>query len=460
MRPFVVLTVLGGLTMVAPPAVAQGFGIFEQGTCATARGGAVVARPCADGSAIYYNPSGLFGHHAMHHEAFTVSGGVTLINVTGDFTDDRTATPVELTNSAIPVPHLYLTHGHSDKIALGLGVYVPFGLGTRWPTMFEGRFNGYDNALKTIYIQPTVAYRLTEALTLGAGFVIADGSVKLSQYLDLSEIQLPGLPITFGALGIPFHTQFGAAVLDAGGAVGIGGNFGLTARLTESLTFGARYTTRVKLDYKGTATFAPAATGILLAPGNPFGLAAGTPLDSVVAAAFRAGGALVTQTVSTSITMPDQFIGGLGLELSPTLSLEADYQWTHWSLFSRLPVNFQVAPSRVVTEAYRDAQDVRVSAEWATSEKTMIRGGWFYSTAAAPDSTVTPLLPEGARNGFTAGLGWMLSGQLAVDLGYQYLRQNKRRGRTTEAPGGGAGPNSGLYTLYAHLIGATFTLHL
>src|SRR5437867_4508741 len=40
---------------------AQGFGIYEQGTCSMGRAGTGVAAPCADGSAMFFNPAGLAG---------------------------------------------------------------------------------------------------------------------------------------------------------------------------------------------------------------------------------------------------------------------------------------------------------------------------------------------------------------------------------------------------------------
>ena len=45
---------------VLPAAVlAQGYGVYEQGTCVMARAGTGVASPCADGSSIYFNPAGI-----------------------------------------------------------------------------------------------------------------------------------------------------------------------------------------------------------------------------------------------------------------------------------------------------------------------------------------------------------------------------------------------------------------
>src|SRR5947208_16613636 len=55
---------------------AQGFGIYEQGTCAMGRAGTGVAAPCPDGSALFFNPAGLAGLKGGH-----ATIGVTLINV-------------------------------------------------------------------------------------------------------------------------------------------------------------------------------------------------------------------------------------------------------------------------------------------------------------------------------------------------------------------------------------------
>src|SRR5713226_10534643 len=62
---------------------AQGFGIYEQGTCAMGRAGTGVAAPCSDGSAIFFNPAGLAG---LKGGRATI--GVTLLDVQGGFTDD------------------------------------------------------------------------------------------------------------------------------------------------------------------------------------------------------------------------------------------------------------------------------------------------------------------------------------------------------------------------------------
>src|SRR2546422_5601911 len=64
--------------------------------------------------------------------------------------------------------------------------------------------------------------------------------------------------------------------------------------------------------------------------------------------------------------------------------------------------------------------------------KWTFRGGYLYHGGAAPAETVTPLLPEGNRNEFTAGATGKLSRGLTADLAYQFIRQNDPRGPARE----------------------------
>lgn len=458
---------VGGLVLAPAVAAAQGFSVNEHGTCQMGRGGAGVAAPCADGSAMLFNPAGV----GVHGRGLLLTAGVTVIVAGGDFADDYTQTSTDLDNDPIPVPHLYVAYGVNEKLAAGLGVFVPYGLGTKWPTTFDGRFNGYDNSLRSIYIQPTVAYRVHPKIALGAGFDLVLGGVELNQRLDLSEFPVPGQPITFGQLGIPLRTDFADARIRASGATGFGGNFGILADLSERIHFGARYMMQVPLDYDGDVTFDLVSTGIVLPPNNPLSVALGLdptqplPLDNVIQAANlrTAGQPLADQGGTASITMPAQLAAGLAFDASSRLRILADYQYTWWSVFDTLVLDFEssATPDRRIIEAYQDTHAGRVGVEYRSSDRLTLRGGYLYHTAAAPDQTVTPLLPEGARNEFTAGAGYALAPNINADVAYQYIRQNDRRGRVQEPPPGQAPTpelNTGVYSFMAHLLGATVTV--
>lgn len=461
---------------------AQGFAVYEQGTCAMGRGGAIVASTCDDGSAVLYNPAGLAGT-----TGFTVSAGVTVIDANGSFTEDDTNDSFDLENKPTPVPHAYITYGINDRLAAGLGLYVPYGLGTKWPMDFGGRFLGFDNSLQSIYVQPTVAYRLADRISIGAGLTVAFGSITINQRQDLSSVVIPpGLRLS--QLGAPAGTDFAEAALDAGGATGIGGNFGIQIQATERLSLGARYMTPIKLKYEGDATFttvpfttdswtlpannplgAPAGTpvgAIQLPAGNPFGVPAGTPLSTVIQGISQQvfSQALVDQDVSTELEMPAQLVLGIGVQATDDLLLLADYQWTNWASFEKIEIDFSAAgtPDRELKENFKNTNAFRVGAEYDLNEAWTLRAGVLTHNAAAPDETVTPLLPEADRTEYVLGLGWKPTPSIELNAAYQYLAQKDRRGRIVEPPEGQEPTeslNSGVYSFYAHLFATTLTLH-
>jgi hypothetical protein len=63
------------------------------------------------------------------------------------------------------------------------------------------------------------------------------------------------------------------------------------------------------------------------------------------------------------------------------------------------------------------------------------------------------LLPEAARHEFTAGYGRRLGTSVNLSLAYQYIRQNRRRGRVYPSQYG----NTGIYEFSASLFGAALT---
>src|SRR2546426_8133152 len=271
MRRFALLLLAGGpgapaLVAALPSRLAgQGFGVYEHNTCAMGRAGVTAARPCADGSAIYFSPAGLAGLTGTH-----ISAGVTLIGAQGSFTDDFLANQSDLKNPLIPVPNIYVTHALSPKVTAGIGLYAPYGLETKWDSAnFPGRFLGYNTNIRSIYIQPTIGYQVSPKLKFGIGVAYIASHLKLRQRADLSSQPVPdalripaGLPVgtTFAMLGVPTGTDFADATLEANGS-GFAVNFGAIWQVTDRLSIGGHWLTRKQDTYDGGAPVKATATG-------------------------------------------------------------------------------------------------------------------------------------------------------------------------------------------------------
>ena len=154
MRRYRVWLAVGGLAALLGVPVslrAQGYSVNEHGTCAMGRAGTATASPCADGSAMFYNPAGLAGLGKGHG---LITAGGTGIIATGGFKADDGGT-ADLNKKLIPVPHLYAAYGVTDKIAAGIGLFAPYGLETNWDENGLARFRGYRSVIRNVYIQPT-----------------------------------------------------------------------------------------------------------------------------------------------------------------------------------------------------------------------------------------------------------------------------------------------------------------
>ena len=267
-------------------------------------------------------------------------------------------------------------------------------------------------------------------------------------------------------LGLDFARANQLEVVDGrltGSGVHLGAHLGVRIRASDRLSFGARYLVgqRVAVD-NGTLQPVQLQTGRLLPVALP-GVPAGTPLDTLLAAQFASGRALGPQSAATNIPLPAQVVAGTAIQLTSgerPLRLFADYQFTQWSLFDTITITNAVAPPTELIGDYRNTHGVRLGLEQPLRHGVTVRGGFDAHGAAAPDQSVTPILPEAARREYTVGATVPIAQRLHVDLAYMYSDQHRRRGRTTD--GGLAVPtaavNNGEYRYNAHLFGVSLTV--
>ncbi|HJS47349.1 MAG TPA: outer membrane protein transport protein [Gemmatimonadales bacterium] len=451
---------VAGAAWLAPrAATAQGYGVYEHGTCAMGRAGVGVASPCTDGSAIFFNPAGLAAPGLDVRGRQTAMAGVTFIMPRGSFTDAATGEQMKYRPKTYPIPHAFLTSGIGDRVAVGVGLFAPYGLATEWDDQSAGRFLGYHSEIQGVYVQPTIAARITDWLSLGGGVDFSFVEVQLKQRVDLAgQTAAPG--VTFSNLGVASGTDFADLNLEGGGN-STGFHVGAIVKATDRLSFGARYLSQQSIDIDdGQADFTQVATGLVLAPNNPLGLPGGTPVDALVAGQFADGAPLGDQAGTTELFFPWQFVLGASFRASDRFTLHFDWQYVNWSAFEKLQIEFENAGTRVVPEDYGDTNGFRLGGDFAVAPGTIVRAGILKHGAAAPDQTVTPNLPEGARDEFTFGVGHRFSSHFGLDFAYQFIDQQNRQGRTVEPLPGEeptAALNNGLYTFSAHLIGLSLT---
>ena len=495
------LAVCASLALAPALAEAQAFGINEIGTCAFSRGFAATSAPCDDASTVFWNPGAAAGLKRN-----SVLAGAAAISINAEFTRDSAQGEHEGDVPIQIVPHLFL-NSNRGNMSFGFGMYVPYGLTSQWEDDFPGRFQAKKAAIASIYFQPNIAVSLRGGKwMIGGGPVIGHSSVELIQAADLADqiasintATNPSTIIRFSQLGIARRTEFARATLE-GSANSFGLNIGALGKISDDWTVGVRYLSSLMFEYDDAdAQFEQRETGIVFAANNPLGYPAGTLFDTLATVRGRfctaagaampaapgavsgsaqtcaAAGLLGAQTVSTRIAHPDQFQLGFAYRGFRDWTVGIDYAWTGWRKFRELPVNFSrdsiatfctTGPptatcdyevlDRELLEDYNNTSALRIGAERTMKNGWLLRLGFSGVAAAAPDETVTPLLPEQDRTYWTIGTAIpLMKDRATLDAAYGFVWGGGRRGRIDDRPlrtTPASAVNSGVYDLSAHVL--------
>jgi len=374
------------LALPMSSAQAGAFSIYEQGARAMGRASAFAASP-SDPSAMFYNPAGL----AML-DGTQIYVGATLIAPSGEFEGSGELTGVTETqvSQLFPLPNVYISHRMNDKLVLGLGVSAPFGLGTEWedPAAFSGRYLAWKTDIQALSINPTVAFSVSDQLSIGVGV-----DFRMMSKLSLNRY-------SFSDAGVAI-LDVATAELETDMSSAVGYNAGLLFKASDQITLGASYRAAVDMDYEGTATITQILTG------KP-------TIDGAVAATVG------DHDVATSIAYPSVTTFAIAFKATDQLLLEVDVNLTGWSVFEELVVTGLPTGTETIEEDYENSMTVRLGAEFWTDDTMALRAGFLYDETPVPNKSISPLLPDAKRTGFTFGVGKTF-GSMTVDAAFMYL---------------------------------------
>ncbi len=420
-----VLTIilLAGMTVQA-----GGYQVNEHGARATAMGGAVFAN-LQDASAIYFNPGAL-----GYVPGTSIVIGSTLIFPSARFAGPSPSTTETKMESNVFYPSvLYASHTLENGFSFGLGIFNPYGLGTEWDENWVGRYLGTESTLRTFFINPTVGYRISDIVGIGAGLNYVLSTVKLSQALELR------LPIP------PDYPQLpdGMAKLEGDGS-GIGWNVGLYLKPTNDINIGVAYRSKVTIDIDGEADIDVSEAAEVF-----------PPLPQLLP-----GGKATTEFVT-----PANLHVGLSYFGFENLSINFGFQYVFWEDVKKILIDFEQKTDLQDTQEllfnYENGYIIRVGFEYALNEVLDIRAGYLFDSNPTQDEYLTPRLPDSDRHGITLGFGYKISDLVTVDVGYMYLSFAEREVTNsqisylpfTSAVSGILFPMNGTYNSSANLIG-------
>ncbi len=406
------LAVLVVLVFAAGSASAAGFRLPEAGAKAMGMGFAFTAQ-ANDPSAIYFNPAGI-----TQLEGQNFMAGVTYINEKGgEFTGSTpltggatvTETQKDLT---FWVPNAYWTMKASPSLSFGVGVFSPFGLGQEYEnrntSIFRNQITKIE--LRTLVVNPTIAWQVNEVLSIGAGIDFMWGNAKLDK-----------TPVIPGVGTFKVHLE--------GDGTAWGYNFGLLLKPTKAMRVGFNYRSPFVLEIKD---------GDVTAVDNSFNLnAIGVPGSSKANATIRMP---ATATLGAACTFLEKF------------TVEVDADWTFWSTFNSLPITNlnSAALSSNTPKNWKDVVAIRVGGEYRVIDPLALRLGFAYDPTPVPAQTMGPELPDADRLNYTAGIGYKFK-NWTVDASYFFLKKKDRTVSNINQNGPGTGFN-GTWKGEAHLV--------
>lgn len=271
----------------------------------------------------------------------------------------------------------------TDNLVGGIGVTTPFGNSLVWGDDWDGRYLIQDISLAAIFIQPTLAYKFNDRLSLGAGFVYAIGNVELHKALPLdgdvaAQAELSGKTTSFGI------------------------NAGLFFTPSNSWSLGLSYRSTINMEMeKGDATF--------------------TVPNSLK-------GQFPTTTFHAELPMPGGIQLGAGWQVNERLLLAADLQYVLWSSYKKLNFDFaaETVPDSNNERNFENTLIYRIGAEYSILPQLLGRLGFAYDPTPIPKNYLTPETPGANKLNYTLGLSYLFTEKVSLDFSLMFIKAIER----------------------------------
>lgn len=283
-----------------------------------------------------------------------------------------------------PIGSFFYVRKLSERLRFGVAVYSDYGLGGDYGKTWVGRYYITEASLITGKVNPTIAYEVSDWLSVGAGFSFAVGRLTFQSKINNAA---PGVP-DGGLSEESWDEAFGAKV-------------GIVLRPISKLRIGLTY--QSPEDYK--FGFRPHITGL------------GPVLSRI---RNRIGGV----KVNVPLTEPQQvMLSGL-YDVLPRWSLLADVGWQNWSAFGEFPVGIFSPKQTTAVNAnlhFSDTCHVAIGQQLQIGEKWLWSAGFAYDSAPVSKANRNAVLPLDRQLRYGTGLQYQINRDLTAGVSWELL---------------------------------------
>lgn len=416
--PAAVLALWGG------SALASGFQLLEQNASGIGNSYAGSAAVADNASTIFYNPAGM-----TQLQAREISAGLTAVNTSYKFTNNGSSTGALTGNGGDGgglglIPNAYISWALSKDLYVGLGMGAPFGLKTEYDSPWTGAAQSIKFDIKTYNINPSVAFRVNDKVSLGFGLNW--------QRMEAEYVRTVGInpaPIT-GVTPFPLNTS--KANLNADDD-SWGWNAGALFTLSPATKVGVSYRSAMKHKLDGSLR--------VDGPYAPLNAASSSP-------------------ATAEIELPDTFVVSVSQMLDDRWEMLGDLSRTGWSSIDKVDVirsNGTLA-QRLDTN-FRDTWRIAFGANYKYSDSLKLKFGIAHDQTPIRDAEHRLVsLPDNDRLWLSVGAQWKPSKQAALDVGLAYLYVKDADINNNQA-NSLRGLVKGSFADSAWILGAQYSMH-
>ncbi len=387
------------LLAFAGAAGASGFAIQNQTGSGNGNAFSGAAAAAEDAGTIYFNPAGMtylpMGHNitavgtilarkieykdtgTFTRAGLVAPGGTTVFAPTGDGGD---AGGVGL------IPAGYWSYAYSQNLRFGIGVSPTFGNETDYEKNFRGFNSGFFAEMVQMNINPSIAYKVNDILSVGAGISFAHNEITLKQGFPLQNPVL--------AFGLPPGTY----IKVTGDDWATGYNLGAMFQLSPATRLGLSYRSETRFDLEGKQK-----------------VSASSPALTFFGAR--------NQDIKASLDMPANASLAISHQMDRWQFL-GDYTWTGWSSVDTVRLKNKQTSAQISTLPFnfQDTYRVGFGVNYQYNDTVKTRFGVAYDKApvkSAVDRTMT--LPDSDRTWLSFGVKYSLSKISSLDIGYSHI---------------------------------------
>lgn len=382
-------------SVFASQAYAAGFQLSEQSSIQMGRAMAGAGVMGDDLSAVHYNPAGM-----TLLEGTRIQATGTWVAVNAEYKGDETGATENGRKKGQLIPAGYITHQVNDQLWLGLGLTVPYGMGTDFARDWEGADRGNKSTILTFDMNPNVAWKINEKFSVGAGLSLQYAKAKLG----MAKMELA-------------RNTYAMNSVVEGDSWAWGWNVGMMFRPIETVRLGVAYRSHIAHNAEGETTI------------NTNAIQAGD-LSALSNQTF-------VSDMKVRIKTPDTLTFSAAWDATQDLTLSATARWSKWSNFDTLTIENsgfhggsnpalnnvvnQMASTSYVKNEWDDTWFFSLGADYRLNDQWTVRGGVAYDQGPVENANRMAVIPDTDRIWVAGGASYKFNQNLTFDFGATYI---------------------------------------